>query len=135
MRKYFFLVLMLAMAAGLAAERTYSVEESEDIQKTLKFRDPSADKTLLVDNIFGLIHVEGSASDEVRLVVKKTIKAKNKDRLAAAKEEVTLDISEEGNTIDLFVDGPFRDKDDRNRWSQSRDPGYEVHYQFTISVP
>jgi hypothetical protein len=135
MKKSVFLFVVFVLAVGLFAGREYGVEESEDIQKTLKFQDPSGEKKLIVDNIFGFIHVEGTSSDDVRLSVKKTIKAKNSDRLAAAKEEVSLDISEEGNTIDLFVDGPFRDKENRNRWSNHCDPGYEVHYQFTISVP
>ncbi|MGD2294522.1 MAG: hypothetical protein PVF22_01635 [Candidatus Aminicenantes bacterium] len=135
MKKRVCLLLILAVAGGLYAERRYKIEESEAVQKTLKFQDPAKPKELSVDNIFGFIHVEGIESKEVRLSVKKTIKARTSDRLQKAKEEVSLDITEDGNTIDLFVDGPFRDKNDRNRWRQCRDPGYEVHYDFTIKVP
>lgn len=127
--------MVFVLALGLLAERKYAVEESENIKKTLRFEDPSGAKELFVDNIFGFIHVEGTNSKEVRLSVKKTIRAISKDKLQKAKEEVSLDITEEGNLIDLFINGPFRDKENRNRWSQCRDPGYEVHYDFTLEVP
>lgn len=134
MKRYVLIFLAFACAAGLFAERHYAVEESEDIQKTLKFQDPSKDKKLMVDNIFGTIQVEGMNTNEVQLVVKKTIKARTTDRLEKAKEEVSLDITEDGNTIDLYVNGPFRcqDREKRREWN---DPGYEVHYNFTIKVP
>ena len=37
----------------------YKVEEKEEIQKILKFEDPSKPKEVVVDNIFGSIAVEG----------------------------------------------------------------------------
>jgi DUF4097 and DUF4098 domain-containing protein YvlB len=47
---------------------------------------------------------------------------------------VKLDIGTEGGTIELYVDGPFRDRDGdgRNEW---RNPGYQVHFDFDIKVP
>jgi DUF4097 and DUF4098 domain-containing protein YvlB len=89
----------------------------------------------MVGNIFGFIHVEGTKSNEVQLFVKKTIKARTSESMEKAKKDVSLDITEHGNTIDLFVNGPFRDKNNRNKWHECYDPGYEVHYEFTIKVP
>ena len=111
------------------------VEEKEKIERTLRFQDLSQPKEVLVDNIFGSITVEGSNGHEVELVVHKTIKARNKEKLLKANEEVTLDITEEGNTIDLYVDGPFRDRDEERRYRGRWDPGYRVHYDFQIKVP
>lgn len=110
----------------------YKVEEKEEIRKTLKFEDPSKPKEVLVDNIFGSITVEGYNGKEVQLLVHKTIKARTKEIIQRAKEEVELEITEDGNTIDLYVDGPFRCNDKGRRW---RNPGYEVHFDFELKVP
>ena len=60
-------------------------------------------------------------------------KARTKGRIQKAEEEVKLDITEEGNVIDIYVDGPFRHQHrDRGNWN---DPGYLVHYDFEIKVP
>ena len=135
MKKIGFFLLVLFLTAGLFAQRDYQVQESEDIQKTFTFQNPAAAKTFIIDNIFGSIHVEGTRSKEVQITIHKTIKAKNKDRLEKAKEEVSLDITEDGNIIELYVDGPFRHSEDRKNVNMPCDPGYEVHYDFDIKVP
>ncbi len=108
------------------------VEEKETIQKTLTFQDPKKPKEVIVDNIFGAIEVEGYSGQEVKLTAHKTIKARTKDKILKARQEVTLDITEDGNTIDLYVNGPFRCQNRKRGW---RDPGYRVHYDFRLMVP
>jgi hypothetical protein len=136
MRKTLFalgLASLLSLPLGLIGyDLEYKVEEKEEIRKTLKFEDPSQPKELLVDNIFGSIRAEGYNGADVQLVVHKTIKARTKDRIQKAKEEVELVITEEKNTIDLYVDGPFRNCHKNRSW---RDPGYAVHYDFELKVP
>ena len=139
MKKTIFIMLSLVVAIGLFAatdyKTEYTVEESEDIQKTLKFQDSSKPKEIIVDNIYGYIHVEGTSSKDVQLRVHKTIKARTTDKLKIAKKDVTLDISEEGNTIDLYVNGPFRLSDEERGNRGRKHPGYAVHYDFTLLVP
>ena len=116
--------------------RDYPVQKKEDIQKTLKFADASRPGEVIVDNVFGSIKVEGYAGADVLLVAHKTIYARTEDKAARAAEEVTLDIKEKGRTVDIYVDGPFRDRDrDRRGFHSWRDPGYEVHYAFELKVP
>ena len=137
MRKVFYsiicaVVLSLAGIFLLRAD-TFRVEWKEEIRKTLTFQDPSQPKDLQVDNIWGSIEVTGSAGDHVELVAHKTIRARTEEGLQKAEEEVTLDLTEEKNVIDIYVNGPFRDQNrGRERW---HDPGYEVHYDFEIKVP
>jgi hypothetical protein len=114
---------------------SFRFEEKEEIRKTLKFQDPSKPKELFVDNIWGSIEVVGYRGKEVKLLVHKTIKGRNKEKIQKAKEEVELEITEEGNTIDIYVDGPFRDRNKRRRWRNWRNPGYKVHYDFELKVP
>lgn len=135
MKKSILILLSLISAIGLFAATEFKVEESEDIQKILTFQDPSKPKEIIVDNIFGYIHVEGTSSRNVQLRVHKTIKARTADKLKIAKADVTLDISEDGNTIDLYVNGPFRCTEEERERRGWRDPGYAVHYDFTLLVP
>lgn len=128
------LAVCLIGIIALDAE-SFRVEEKKEIRKTLNFQDPSKPKELFIDNIWGSIEVEGYKGQEVRLVVHKTIKGRSKEKIQKAKEEVELDITEEGNTIDLYVDGPFRDCNKRRRWRSWRNPGYRVQYDFKLKVP
>jgi hypothetical protein len=136
----FLIILTLVLTFNFANSRSsddekYNVKEKEKIERTLRFQNPSQLKEVWIDNIFGSITVEGSNGEEVVLLVHKTIKAKNKEKLQKAREEVKLDIKEEGNTIDLYVDGPFRDYEGKRGKRGRYDPGYRVHYDFQVKVP
>ncbi len=131
--------IWLLFLAGLvlilpAAAEEYKVKKTEDIQKTLTFADRSGTGEILVNNIFGSITVEGYTGNDVKLTVRKTIRARSQEILERAQREVKLDITTEGRTIDLYVDGPFRDRDG-DGWNEWRNPGYQVHYDFDIKVP
>jgi len=112
----------------------FRFEKKEKISKTLKFQEPSKPKDLQVDNIFGSIAVTGYNGSEVTLIAHKTIKARTEGRIEKAQQEVKLDITEEGNIIDIYVDGPFRCRH-KNEQENRHDPGYRVHYDFEIKVP
>ncbi len=137
MKKSIFILLCLTVAICIFASTEYKIQESEDIQKTLKFQDLSKAKEVIVDNIFGYIHVEGTSANDVHLQVRKTIKARTSDRLKKAKEEVTLDITEDGNTIDLYVNGPFRLTEEERRkrgWRDSGSGDVKIHFQPDLSA-
>ncbi len=142
MKKHIYLLIFLTFAFSATFARSLTpggeklnLEEKEKIERTLHFQDISQAKELRVDNIFGSITVEGFSGQEVQLVVLKTIRAQNKEKILKAREEVKLDIREENNTIDLYVDGPFRDRDEEGRQRSRYDSGYRVHYDFQIKVP
>ncbi|MBN2266326.1 MAG: hypothetical protein JW775_10985 [Candidatus Aminicenantes bacterium] len=112
--------------------------QREDIGKTLGFADPSKPGELVVDNLFGPITVVGYSGRDVVLEARKIVYARDEARAKRANEEVRLDISEEGRTIEIYVDGPFREREDERREKgihMRREPGYRVHYAFTLKVP
>jgi len=133
-----------ALAAG-AAQRWTSDRDNdmksfkkEDIVKTLKFADAAKVGELVVDNVFGPITVEGYAGKDIVLEVKKIVYARDEARAKKAEEEVRLDITEKGNTVEAYVDGPFREDENGQRKPgvhMRRDPGYRVYYGFTVKVP
>ena len=118
------------------SESGMRIEEKEVIRKT--FNLTAAHKILEVDNIFGSIEVTGGQGDQVQLVVNKTISAESKDRMDAAKKEVTLDITDQPDFLKLYVNGPFRCKcengnDGCSNWHGDR--GYRVKMDFQLQVP
>jgi len=134
MKKIFpVLFIVLLTGAFLLHSDSYRVEKKGEVSRTLHFEDSSGPKDLQVDNIFGSIVVTGYDGKEVKLFARKTIKARTEGKIQKAEEEVKLDITEEGNVIDIYVDGPFRDQHNkRGNWT---DPGYRVHYDFDIKIP
>src|SRR5438270_430988 len=121
-------------------EKGMRLRESETIRKS--FTLAAAQKVLDVDNIFGSIDVTGGEGDQVQLVVNKTISAESKDRMEAAKKEVTIDITSQPDLLKLFVNGPFRcncgnGKNNGNggcvNWNG--DSGYIVKMDFQLQVP
>ena len=134
MKKFVIFIWVICFMAISLIAHEYTVEKKEDIQKTLKFGDPRKAREVVVDNIFGAITVEGTNGQDVILIAHKTIKARSQDRIQKAMEEIKLDIAEKGNTVDVYVDGPFRCHDRRGK-SNWRDPGYEVQYDFELKVP
>jgi hypothetical protein len=115
--------------------REYKLQEKEDIRRSFPAAEPGRPMELFIDNIFGGIDVQAADVAAVEVSVRKTIKAVAQDRLAAAKAEVDLKITHQGNTVDLFVDGPFRDEERKRRTARWNDPGYIVAYEFTVKVP
>lgn len=140
------LAALLAVAARAAspAQRPWSDDDdlrtfkTEALAKTLRFADPAKPGRLQVDNLFGPITVEAYAGRDVVLEVEKTVYARDEARAKKAEAEVRLDLAEKGNTVEAYVDGPFReDEKDRREGGlhMRRDPGYRVYYGFTVKVP
>ncbi len=65
-------------------------------------------KLVIVDNVDGPIQVTGRPGSGVQMEVRKHINAESPERLEAARREVKLDIQQSGDSLKLFVDGPFR---------------------------
>lgn len=136
MKRYIVLVLLLKMGIlthpGLAA----GMELTEEVTDVLRFGKVGGDRLVIVDNLFGSIEIKGYDGEEVRLTVRKTIVARSEKRVAQAREEVTLDIYEEEDVIELYVDGPFRRRDGRGiDWRGYEREGYKVIYDFELSIP
>ncbi|MFQ5637314.1 MAG: hypothetical protein ACE5IR_04910 [bacterium] len=110
-------------------------EVEETIEKTLTFSEPSGRKEVVVDNVNGSIYVKGYDGDKVQLLVRKSISARAEAKLQRARESVQLEISEEDNSIDLYVDGPFRRRDGSINYRGWRHDGYEVEFDFELKVP
>jgi hypothetical protein len=123
--------LMLTLAGTLPV--TAEVRESRTIRESF---DLSSGGRVIVDNVWGSIEVEGTSGNKVELVVEEVVIAKDAEALKRAREEVRLEIESDASLVDLYVDGPFRDRNERNGWSRNHwRPRYEIRYEFSLRVP
>ncbi len=108
------------------------VEEKQTIRKTLP-----ASQRLEVNNVWGSIRVSGYAGNEIQMTAQEIIRADSQSKVADAKRDVKLDISQQDGKTRFYVDGPFRDqcKDGSNGVHWDGNSGYVVKYDFEIKVP
>jgi hypothetical protein len=118
----FFLLPALVLAQRHTRRSDWGYEENESLRKSFTGR------RLTIDNISGYIHVT-AGSGTVEVSVAKHIDAESNAALLRAKQEVSLDMSQDGDTVRLYENGPFRNHGD------SGHRGYEVYYDYDITVP
>ncbi len=133
----------LTLAAGASAQRRFpsDLPFTAPPQVTQKTLNLGAAPLVAVDNVTGPVTVVGDGGAAVRFTATETIAAKSQDALAQARRDVHLDVTQTGNSLTLYVDGPFRcgghDATSRcGHWGRHWDnPGYEVRYNFELHVP
>jgi len=116
-------VVCLAGALQLAA-----VEQTDTAQKTFTL-GRSAGRKLTVDNIWGSVHVTAADGDRVEVQVKQHWRADSQPDLERARREVHLEMTQDGDTVRVYVDGPFRDHHGNHNL------GYQPLFDFDIRVP
>ena len=89
-------------------EAVWTEHEQEKIEKTFAMPAGTGRRTLEIDNVWGSIEVVGTASEETRLTVNKSIRAESKSKVEQARKDVTLDVTQRGAALKLYVNGPFR---------------------------
>lgn len=129
-------VLVCAIAAGArpgADPADFGVKAQETIQKSFAL-PAGAHRSLDIDNVYGSIEVTGGSTNGVQVTVEKTIRAQSNDAVERARKEVTLDITQKGGDVKLYVNGPFRCNCDDCRNSRE-DRDYVVQMDFKVQVP
>ncbi len=118
----------LALIAGL------EVEEKTSVRKSWTIPDPAAQAEVKVDNIDGSISVVGTSGHEVEISVDQTTRAESAEKLQRAKQEVRLQMEQKGNSIEAYLDAPWRCRNGiSNRGWQFY--GYRVSCDFRVKIP
>jgi hypothetical protein len=130
------LILMMAAlplaAAGWDDDHRWKLDEKETIRRT--FDTGSDARKLLVDNIHGYVHVTGASGSQVQVSIEKHIYADSTEAMAEAKRDVKMDMSQQGNFVRCYEDGPFRTSDGTHNRGD-RYYGYRVVFDFDVQVP
>lgn len=124
-----------ATALGVCLAAGMSAAGAEHQAKTAKSFALSggSDKRLVVDNVWGSIEVTAGGANQIEVAVDERFRGDTQADLDRARAQVRLDMTQQGNTVRLFVDGPFRERN-RRGWD-SDDRHYEARYDFRIRVP
>lgn len=123
--------LMIIMVPLSAEEKTHT----ETIKKTWTIDNPSKEFLIVVDNVFGSVTIKGIKGKQVKANINKSVWARSEEQMVKALEEVKLDILEETEVIELYVDGPFREKNERKHNNSYNERRYRVSYDFEVQVP
>jgi len=118
----------------LAGDRLPSRENGEPVQATLVFDDPSAPRTVRIDDVFGSVEVTGGAFTDVRVSGERIVRAESPEGEERARREVSLDMTQSANVVDIAVNGPFRRADGSLQWNWD-DRKYVVRYDLRVQVP
>ena len=87
-----------------------------------------------MDNIHGFVHVTGYSGSQVQVSIEKHIYADSNEAMAEAKRDVKMDMSQQGNFVRLYEDGPFRSPNGMNYRGDDY-YGYRVVFDFDVQVP
>jgi len=128
------LALLPAAVLPGADDRNWKYDQHESLNKTFDIPSAAGPRRLLVDNINGFIHVTGAPGSQVRVSVDRETRAWSKDAADEAAREVKLDMSQQGNFVRLYADGPFRGNNGTNYRGDDY-YGYRVIFDFEIEVP
>src|SRR5215471_16378803 len=128
------MALALPLTASARDDRDWKIDEKDTVRKTFSASSGEGGRKLLVDNIHGYVHVTGVTGGEVRVTVDQHILADSKEAVAEAKRDVKLDMSQQGNFVRLYEDGPFRNNNGTNYRGDDY-YGYRVVLNFDIEVP
>jgi hypothetical protein len=127
----FTFALVPVLTAQHRDDRDWRYTDRETIRRSFTVSSP---EKLLVDNISGYIHVTGYSGNQVQVTVEKHIGADSNEAMAEAKRDVKLDMSQQGNYVRLYVDGPFRSNNGVNYRGDDY-YGYRVYFDYDIQVP
>jgi hypothetical protein len=131
------IVMMAALplaANGWDDHHRWKLDEKETIRRTFDAAAGSGARKLLVDNIHGFVHVTGTSGSQVQVSVEKHIYADSTEAMTEAKRDVKMDMSQQGNFVRLYEDGPFRTANGTNYRGESY-YGYRVVFDFDVQVP
>ncbi len=113
------------------AAHSVEIFDREEIKRTFT---NLAIKRIFVDNINGSVKIVGTSISEIRLTAKRTIEAESSDKISEAKEDVTLDISETRDRLEIVINAPWRNGENIH-WRGIEFYGYDVRYDFELEVP
>lgn len=119
-------LLLGALSAAGAERQTQTVERTFNV---------GASPQLVVDNLEGSIEVTGYSGDEIQVVIQERYAGPSDRGIDRARSEVKLDMSQDGDTVRLYLDGPFRRKSGGINFPGWDKLGYSVRHDFEVRVP
>jgi len=127
-------IVTMGLALALAAPAI--VAQNIDDKSTDR-KSHNGVRDLVIDNVSGDIEVTAGTGGDVQVEVTRTFTAWSEERLAVARREVTLNVTQEGGLLRYLVDGPFRCHSNGSGNCVNFDGHqlYKFRYDFKVRVP
>jgi hypothetical protein len=122
-------LLLVPILAARSDYRDWTIQDRDTIKREFHVAAGENVSKLIVDQIHGYIHVTGGRGPDIQVTVDHHIWAESQSALADAKRDVKLDMTQDGNSVKLYEDGPFRSH------GNDRDDRYHVVFDCDIQVP
>ncbi|HEV2855911.1 MAG TPA: hypothetical protein VHC97_24195 [Thermoanaerobaculia bacterium] len=111
--------LLLALAAISIALPARALEDSRTWREVKTFTAGGGPRVLELDGFRGNVIAMGTGAtaargDAVEIVVHEKVTGRSKEEIDEARRQVTVDLSQQGNRVKVYVDGPFRCHDREN---------------------
>ena len=126
-------ILALGFGAAQIVAQAGDIVETRTLRETIPLEGKDA-VLLVVDNVFGPIHVKGHDRSQVEMVAEETTEARSQTAFEHARRDVKLEIGHEGDEVTIVADGPFRERGE-DHFCHAKSLGYTVTYAFEIRVP
>ena len=108
-----------------------AVEQTANTERT--FPLGAGPRRLIVDNIWGSVEVTGTDTNQITMSIAERWQSYTQAGLDRARRDVKLDLTQDGDTVRAYVDGPFRCN---NRCvDMDSDVNYVAQFDFRIRVP
>lgn len=114
-----------------------ALERNETLRREFTLA-PGGERRVEIDNVFGSVKVIGGSGDRVTVEIRQSAEARREAPLAAAFDEVKLEVRESAGRLVLEQDGPFRCNGRRGGWGRGScdwDPDYEVTWDWVVTLP
>jgi hypothetical protein len=136
MKPFFLLPIAWGMLLSCAPTKAQQPEFKERINREFTLTGSAGASTLVIYNINGFIHVEGTSGSKVSMEVDKRLTAKTPQALEVGKQEFKLALEQVGDTIFAYIAEPFdtRPSRERRNWDR-KELGYDFTLDFTVKVP
>ncbi len=131
------LLLAVVLFHGIAKAQKFE----ETISKELIFERKSKANFFVLQNVKGQVRIEGYDGENIKMVAKKIITAKNRDALERGIREINIGVEEKGKYIYVYLDSPwtdFKPSSGRINYNENGNKGqkrYDYILNFTVKVP
>jgi hypothetical protein len=139
---------IIAIGLTICCAAAQAQTHQEKIVKELSYETATANNTLIVENIFGDITIEGYAGSAVIVEVQKVVKGETQARLEKGIKDIQLGTVNRGDTLILYTEGlchsfgKGKHKNEKTggwgyQWDCKTDCNLEFEYvmNYTIKVP
>lgn len=106
--------LLVVLAAISTALPALALEDSRTWREVKTFTAGGGPRVLELDGFRGNVTATTTRGDAVEIVVHERVTGRDREEIEEARRQVTVDLTQQGNRVKIYVDGPFRCHDREN---------------------